>query len=50
VVVALPLELAFAGQLKPGPEVLCYCLVEHCAYGVARVVELGFEVADIKTV
>jgi hypothetical protein len=41
VVVALAVELAGAGQLKPGLEVLGDGLVEQCALGVARVVELG---------
>lgn len=40
VVVALPVELARAGQLKPGLVVLSDCLVEQRALGVARVVAL----------
>ncbi len=40
VVVALAVELAATGQLKPGLEVLGYGLVEQRALGVARVVEL----------
>jgi len=42
VVVALAVELAGTGQLKPGLEVLGYGLVEQSPLGVARVVELGF--------
>ena len=42
VVVTLAVELAGAGQLKPGLEVLGYGLVQQRALGVARVVELGF--------
>ena len=42
VVVALPVKLTGAGQLKPGLEVLGYGLVEQSALGVARVVKLGF--------
>ncbi len=42
VVVALPIELARAGQVKPGLVVLDHRLVEQRALGVARVVELGF--------
>ena len=41
VVVALPVELACAAQLKPGLVVLGNCLAQQCALGVARVVELG---------
>ena len=41
VVVALPVELARAGQLKPALVVLGHRLVEQRAFGVARVVELG---------
>jgi hypothetical protein len=41
VVVALPVELAFAGQLKPGLVVLGHGLVEQRALWVAPVVELG---------
>jgi hypothetical protein len=40
VVVALPVKLACAGQLKPGLKMLGYGLVEQRAFGVARVVEL----------
>lgn len=40
-VVALPAELACAGQLKPGLEVLGYGLVEQSPLGMARVVALG---------
>jgi hypothetical protein len=43
VVVALAVELARAGQLKPGLVVLGYRLVQQRALGVARVVELGFD-------
>jgi hypothetical protein len=39
VVVALAVELACAGQLKPGLEVLGYGLVEQSPLGAARVVE-----------
>jgi hypothetical protein len=42
VVVALAVELACAGQLKPGLEVVGYGLVQQRAFGVARVVEFGF--------
>ena len=42
VVVALPVELACAGQLKPGLKVLGYGLVEQGSLRVARVVEFGF--------
>ena len=42
VVVALAVELAGTGQLKPGLEVLGYGLVERSPLGVALVVELGF--------
>ena len=42
VVVALAVELAGTGQLKPGLEVLGYGLVQQRALRVARVVELGF--------
>ena len=42
VVVTLSVELAGAGQVKPGLEVFRYGLVEQRALGVARVVELGF--------
>jgi hypothetical protein len=42
VVVALPVKLACAGQLKPGLVVLGHGLVQQCAFGVARVVEFGF--------
>ena len=42
VVVALPVELAGAGQLKPGLEVLGNGLVEQRALWMARVVEFGF--------
>ena len=41
VVVTLAVELAGAGQLKPGLEVLGYGLVQQRALGVARVVEFG---------
>ena len=44
VVVALPGELARAGQLKPALVVLGQRLVEQRAFGVARVVELGLGV------
>jgi len=40
-VVALPVKLARAGQVKPGLVVLGHCLVEQCVLGVARVVALG---------
>ncbi len=40
-VVALPVELACAGQIKPGLVVLGHGLVQQRALGVARVVELG---------
>jgi hypothetical protein len=42
VVVALAIELTGTGQLKPGLKMLGYGLVEQRAFGVARVVELGF--------
>ena len=42
VVVALPVELACAGQLKPGLKVLGYGLVEQGSLRVVRVVEFGF--------
>ena len=42
VVVALAVELAGTGQLKPGLKMLGYGLVEKSPLGVARVVELGF--------
>jgi hypothetical protein len=42
VVVALTLELARAGQIKPGLVVLGHGLVQQRALGVARVVEFGF--------
>ena len=42
VVVALPAELACAGQLKPGLVMLGHGLVEQRALGVARVVEFRF--------
>jgi hypothetical protein len=41
VVVALPVELPCAGQIKPGLVVLGHRLVQQRAFGVARVVELG---------
>jgi hypothetical protein len=41
VVVALPVKLACAGQLKPGLVMLGHCLVQQRALGVARVVALG---------
>ena len=42
VVVALAVELTRAGQLQPGHVMLCHCLVQQRAFGVAWVVELGF--------
>ena len=42
VVVALAVELACAGQLKPGLEVLGYGLVQQSPLRVAWVVEFGF--------
>ena len=42
VVVALAIELACAGQLKPALKMLGYGLVEQSALGVAWVVEFGF--------
>ena len=42
VVVTLTIELAGAGQVKPGLEVLGYRLVEKGSLGVARVIEFGF--------
>jgi hypothetical protein len=42
VVVALPVELAGTGQLKPDLEVFGNGLVEQRALRVARVVEFGF--------
>mgnify|MGYP003380913817 CR=1 FL=1 len=42
VVVALAIELTGTGQLKPGLKMLGYGLVKQRAFGVARVVELGF--------
>jgi hypothetical protein len=41
-VITLPVELACAGQLKPGFVVLCYRLVQQRALRMARVVELGW--------
>ena len=41
-VIALAVELACAGELKPYLEVLGDGLVEQGPLGVARVVELGF--------
>ena len=43
-VVALAVELACAGQVKPGLEVFGYRLVQQRALGMARVVEFGFAV------
>ena len=40
--VALPVKLACAGQLKPGLLVLGHGLVQQGAFGVVRVVEFGF--------
>jgi hypothetical protein len=40
-VIALAVELAHAGQLKPGLEVFGFGLVEQSPLGVAQVVELG---------
>ena len=40
--VALPIELACTGQVKPGFVVLGYRLVEQRALRMARVVELGW--------
>ncbi len=42
VVVTLPIELARAGQVKPGFVMLGHRLVQQRALGVARVVALGF--------
>ena len=42
VVVALPVELACAGEFKPELEVFGYCAVEQRALRVARFVEFGF--------
>ena len=41
VVVALPVELACAGEIEPGLEVFGNRLVQQRTLGVARVVELG---------
>jgi len=41
VVVALAVELASAGELKPGLEVLGYRAVQQCALGLAGVVGFG---------
>jgi hypothetical protein len=38
----LAIELTGTGQLKPGLKMLGYGLVKQRAFGVARVVELGF--------
>lgn len=42
VIVALPVELARAGEFEPGLEVLGNRLVRQGTLGVARVVEFGF--------
>jgi len=41
-VVALAVELACAGQLKPGLKILANGAVQQGSLGVARVVEPGF--------
>jgi hypothetical protein len=41
VVIALPVELACAGELMPGLKVFGNGLVQQRVFGVARVVELG---------
>jgi hypothetical protein len=43
VVVTLAIELACAGKFMPSLEVLGNRLVEQSAFGVARVVEFGFD-------
>ena len=42
IVVALAVELACAGQLKPGFKILANGAVQQGSVGVARVVEAGF--------
>jgi hypothetical protein len=50
VVVALPVKLACAGQLKPGLVMLGHCLVQQRALGVARVLALGLTGGGMGTV
>lgn len=40
-VVALTVELACAGQLKPGLVMLGHCLLEQCVLEMARILALG---------
>ncbi len=47
-VIALAVELAATGQLKPCLEMLGHCAVQQGVLGVTRVVELGF-VARVRT-